>query len=99
MDLTLKTQEQRYFHFSHVCHLIVEVLFQDDFISDFQKQSVKEDEVCMKMPAEIEEIEYTDEVTCTHKEFESCHNTFKSVLRKSMVTSNHMHSFNLIEGF
>ena len=43
------------------------------------------DEVCMLMSAEIEEIEYADEVTCTHQEFESCHSTFKSVLRKSMV--------------
>ena len=44
-----------------------------------------EDEVCMTMSSEIEEIVYTDEVTCTHKEFKSCHSTFKSVLRKSMV--------------
>ena len=51
----------------------------------FDDDSMEEDEVCMKMSAEIEEIEYTDEVTCTHKEFKSCHNTFKSVLRKSMV--------------
>ena len=46
-----------------------------------------EDEVCMLMSAEIEEIEYSNEVICSHKEFESCHSTFKSVLRKSMVKS------------
>ena len=46
---------------------------------------MEEDEVCMTMSAEIEEIAYNDELTCVHKEFESCHDTFKSVLRKSMV--------------
>ena len=51
----------------------------------FPLQGMEADEVCMKMSAEIEEIEYSDEVTCTHKEFESCHSTFRSVLRKSMV--------------
>ena len=48
-------------------------------------QDMEDDEVCMLMSAEIEEIAYSDEMTCTHKEFESCHSTFKSVLRKSMV--------------
>lgn len=48
-------------------------------------QALEDDEACMVMLAEIEEIEYTDEMTCTHKDFESCHSTFKSVLRKTMV--------------
>ena len=52
----------------------------------FQFQDLEEDEVCMLMSTEIEEIVYTDELVCTHKNFESCHSTFKSVLRKSMVS-------------
>ena len=49
----------------------------------------------MTMSAEIEEIAYNDELTCVHKEFESCHDTFKSVLRKSMVRSksNYTHCY------
>ena len=39
----------------------------------------------MTMLSEIEEIAYDDELTCVHEEFDSCHETFKSVLRKSMV--------------
>jgi hypothetical protein len=40
------------------------------------------------MSSEIEEIVYEDTLKCTHEEFESCHDTFKSVLRKSMVKPN-----------
>ena len=56
-----------------------------NYIFHFLLQSMEDDEVCMHMSAEIEEIEYSNEVTCIHEEFESCHSTFKSVLRKSMV--------------
>ena len=48
-------------------------------------QGMEADEICMNMETEIEEIVYEDKLTCNHVMFESCHDSFKSVLRKSMV--------------
>lgn len=55
------------------------------FTEEGKAQGLEMEEICMNMEAEIEEIVYTDETVCNHVEYDSCHDSFKSVLRKSMV--------------
>lgn len=57
------------------------------FVVTMNPQILPDGWACMDKVMMIDDIEYTDEIQCTHIVEESCHNTYQTVFKATQVSS------------